>query len=197
MRHAIRANAGRLAGICLGALWCALAAAQTPIKFALDWKFEGPAAPYFVAIDKGYYKAEGLDVTIDQGSGNHTYTRLEPYGVVAIITPWNAPLMLATWRIAPALAAGNTVVAKPPEWAPLTASLLADIAAEAGLPAGVFNPYSGVKTSILLINNEAAKQRDEILFVKISNELKVFSYTLGRSAWSKSNLACFVFEKYQ
>ena len=70
MRHAIRANVGRLAGICLGALWCALAAAQTPIKFALDWKFEGPAAPYFVAIDKGYYKAEGLDVTIDQGSGS-------------------------------------------------------------------------------------------------------------------------------
>src|SRR5581483_6479603 len=55
-------------------------------------------------------------------------------GVTAVITPWNAPLMLATWRIAPALAAGNTVVAKPPEWAPLTASLLADITAAAGLP---------------------------------------------------------------
>ena len=52
-----------------------------------------------------------------------------PSGVTAVITPWNAPLMLATWRIAPALAAGNTVVAKPPEWAPLTASLLADITA--------------------------------------------------------------------
>jgi len=46
------------------------ASAQTPIKFALDWKFEGPAAPYFVALDKGYYKAEGLDVTIDQGNGS-------------------------------------------------------------------------------------------------------------------------------
>ena len=57
--------------------------------------------------------------------------------------PWNAPLMLATWRIGPALAAGNTVVAKPPEWAPLTASLLADIAHEAGLPAGVFNVVQG------------------------------------------------------
>jgi NitT/TauT family transport system substrate-binding protein len=51
------------------AVTCA-ANAQTPIKFALDWKFEGPAAPYFVAIDKGYYKAEGLDVTIDQGNGS-------------------------------------------------------------------------------------------------------------------------------
>lgn len=68
----------------------------------------------------------------------------DPAGVAAIITPWNAPLMLATWRIAPALAAGDTVVAKPPEWAPLTASLLADIAHEAGLPAGVFNVVQGL-----------------------------------------------------
>ena len=67
----------------------------------------------------------------------------DPAGVVAVITPWNAPLMLATWRIGPALAAGNTVVAKPPEWAPLTASLLADITAEAGLPPGVFNVVQG------------------------------------------------------
>lgn len=68
----------------------------------------------------------------------------DPAGVTAIITPWNAPLMLATWRIGPALAAGNTVVLKPPEWAPLTASLLADITAEAGLPAGVFNVVQGL-----------------------------------------------------
>ena len=67
-----------------------------------------------------------------------------PSGVTAVITPWNAPLMLATWRIAPALAVGNTVVAKPPELAPLTASLLPDIAAEAGLPAGVFNVVHGI-----------------------------------------------------
>jgi 5-carboxymethyl-2-hydroxymuconic-semialdehyde dehydrogenase len=67
----------------------------------------------------------------------------DPSGVVVVITPWNAPLMLATWRIAPALAAGNTVVAKPPEWAPLTSSLLADIMVEAGVPAGVFNVVQG------------------------------------------------------
>ena len=48
----------------------AAASAQTAVKFALDWKFEGPSAPYFVAIDKGYYKAEGLDVTIDSGPGS-------------------------------------------------------------------------------------------------------------------------------
>jgi 5-carboxymethyl-2-hydroxymuconic-semialdehyde dehydrogenase len=68
----------------------------------------------------------------------------DPAGPTAVITPWNAPLMLATWRIGPALAAGNTVVAKPPEWAPLTASLLADITAQAGLPPGVFNVVQGL-----------------------------------------------------
>jgi aminomuconate-semialdehyde/2-hydroxymuconate-6-semialdehyde dehydrogenase len=75
--------------------------------------------------------------------GHRERISYEPAGVTAIITPWNAPLMLATWRIGPALAAGNTVVAKPPEWAPLTASLLADITHEAGLPPGVFNVVQG------------------------------------------------------
>src|SRR3712207_4284573 len=54
----------------LAAFTAGAASAQTAVKFALDWKFEGPAAPYFVAIDKGYYKAEGLDVTIDSGPGS-------------------------------------------------------------------------------------------------------------------------------
>ena len=68
----------------------------------------------------------------------------DPAGVTAVITPWNAPLMLATWRVAPALASGNAVVLKPPEWAPLTASLLADIAHDAGLPDGAFNVVQGI-----------------------------------------------------
>ncbi len=78
-----------------------------------------------------------------QVRGHRERVSYDPAGVVAIITPWNAPLMLATWRIGPALAAGDTVVLKPPEWAPLTASLLADITAEAGLPPGVFNVVQG------------------------------------------------------
>jgi len=68
----------------------------------------------------------------------------DPSGVTVVITPWNAPLMLATWRVAPALAAGNAVVLKPPEWAPLTASMLAEIAHEAGLPDGAFNVVQGI-----------------------------------------------------
>jgi len=79
-------------------------------------------------------------------SGHQQEVSWAPSGVTAVITPWNAPLMLATWRIAPALAAGNTVVAKPPEWAPLTASLLAGITREAGLPDGVFNVVQGLGT---------------------------------------------------
>jgi 5-carboxymethyl-2-hydroxymuconic-semialdehyde dehydrogenase len=79
--------------------------------------------------------------------GHRNHISYDPSGVAAIITPWNAPLMLGTWRIAPALAAGCTVVYKPPEWAPLTASLLADITAEAGLPDGVFNVVQGTGIS--------------------------------------------------
>ncbi|MEU6557006.1 aldehyde dehydrogenase [Streptomyces sp. NPDC046915] len=72
----------------------------------------------------------------------------DPAGPCVLITPWNAPLMLATWKVAPALAAGNTVILKPAEWSPLTASLLADIAAEAELPAGVLNVVQGYGAEI-------------------------------------------------
>jgi 5-carboxymethyl-2-hydroxymuconic-semialdehyde dehydrogenase len=85
-----------------------------------------------------------LDPGNREVSGHAERVSWDPAGVTAVITPWNAPLMLATWRIAPALAAGNTVVAKPPEWAPLTASLLADITRDAGLPDGVFNVVQGL-----------------------------------------------------
>jgi len=76
---------------------------------------------------------------------NGTDNRVErmPAGPAVIITPWNAPFMLATWKVAPALAAGNPVVLKPAEWSPLSASLLADLAHEAGLPPGVLNVVQG------------------------------------------------------
>ena len=76
--------------------------------------------------------------------GNAERVSWDPAGVTAVITPWNAPLMLATWRIAPALAAGDAVVLKPPEWAPLTASLLAELTRDAGLPDGAFNIVQGI-----------------------------------------------------
>ncbi|MFJ8471195.1 aldehyde dehydrogenase [Kitasatospora sp. NPDC094011] len=76
--------------------------------------------------------------------GHSNHVSWDPAGPCVLITPWNAPLMLASWKVAPALAAGNTVVLKPAEWSPLTASLLADIAAEAGLPDGVLNVVQGL-----------------------------------------------------
>ena len=85
----------------------------------------------------------GLDHPDFDTRGHRNHVCWDPAGVCALITPWNAPLMLATWKVAPALAAGNTVVLKPAEWSPLTASLLADIAAEAGLPDGVLNVVQG------------------------------------------------------
>jgi betaine-aldehyde dehydrogenase/5-carboxymethyl-2-hydroxymuconic-semialdehyde dehydrogenase len=68
----------------------------------------------------------------------------QPAGPTVVITPWNAPFMLSTWKCAPALAAGNTVVLKPAEWSPLSCSLLMDLVDEAGFPPGVFNLVQGV-----------------------------------------------------
>jgi aminomuconate-semialdehyde/2-hydroxymuconate-6-semialdehyde dehydrogenase len=76
-------------------------------------------------------------------SGHHTYTRFEPAGVVAAIAPWNFPLMLETWKIAPALAWGNTVVLKPAEDTPASATILARLALEAGMPPGTLNVVHG------------------------------------------------------
>ncbi len=83
------------------------------------------------------------------------HIRHDPAGVAVIITPWNSPLMLATWKLGPALAAGNTCIVKPPEWAPLTSSLLADAAHAAGLPAGVLNIVqgTGAKTGAKLVSD--------------------------------------------
>jgi acyl-CoA reductase-like NAD-dependent aldehyde dehydrogenase len=67
-----------------------------------------------------------------------------PSGPAVVITPWNAPFMLSTWKTAPALAAGCTVVLKPAEWSPLSCSLLCDLVAEAGFPLGVFNVVQGI-----------------------------------------------------
>jgi betaine-aldehyde dehydrogenase len=76
-------------------------------------------------------------------SGGQAFTVREPLGVVGLIVPWNFPLTIATWKLGPALAAGNTVVLKPAELTPLTALRFAEIAVEAGLPEGVVNVVVG------------------------------------------------------
>jgi 4-guanidinobutyraldehyde dehydrogenase / NAD-dependent aldehyde dehydrogenase len=95
---------------------------------------------YGEAIDKVYDEIAPTD--------EHTLALItrEPRGVVAAIVPWNYPLLMASWKIAPALASGNCVVLKPSEKSPLTALRLGDLALEAGIPAGVFNVVPGFGT---------------------------------------------------
>ena len=81
--------------------------------------------------------------TLPMDTGHHAYTRYEPAGVVAAIAPWNFPLMLESWKVAPALAWGNTVVLKPAEDTPASATILARLALEAGIPPGVLNVLHG------------------------------------------------------
>ncbi|WP_437882241.1 aldehyde dehydrogenase family protein [Pseudomonas sp. LRF_L74] len=92
-------------------------------------------------------KIEGqtLDVSIPVPAGArfNAYTRREPAGVIAGIVPWNFPLMIALWKVMPALACGNTIIIKPADETPLTALRLAELAVEAGVPAGVFNVLIG------------------------------------------------------
>ncbi|WP_416048872.1 aldehyde dehydrogenase [Cupriavidus basilensis] len=87
-------------------------------------------------------KIEGTVIPLDK-KGYFNYTRSEPLGVVAAITPWNSPLMLLAWKIAPALASGCTVVVKPSEFTSVSALELALLVQEAGFPPGVFNVVTG------------------------------------------------------
>lgn len=88
-------------------------------------------------------KLVGKSIPVSSPGEWHAYTQREPVGVVAQIVPWNGPLMMAIWKIAPALAAGCTIVLKPADLTPLTALYLAELAMEAGIPEGVFNVVLG------------------------------------------------------
>ena len=109
------------------------------IRFMKQAAVRGAANFRFFA-DKAPEARNGLALHQDE----HTnYTIRSPIGPVGVITPWNTPFMLSTWKIAPALAAGCTVVHKPAELTPLSAMLLAEISKEAGIPAGVWNTVNG------------------------------------------------------
>ena len=99
------------------------------------------------SADTFQWFAEAIDKVYDEiapaGPGNLALIKRDAIGVVACVVPWNYPLLMASWKIAPALAAGNSVVLKPAEQSPLTALRLAELAAEAGLPDGVLNVLPG------------------------------------------------------
>ena len=115
-----------------------------PIRFMKQAAIRGAENFRFFA-DKAPEAANGLSLYQD----DHTnFTVRSPIGPVGIITPWNTPFMLATWKIAPALASGCTIVHKPAEKTPLSAMLLAEIAKDAGIPDGVWNTVNGLGQTV-------------------------------------------------
>ncbi len=104
-------------------------------------------------------KIEGRVIPIDK-PGIFNFTREEPLGVIAAITPWNSPLMLATWKLAPALAAGNTVVWKPSEFSSVSALVFGELFEKAGFPPGVVNIVTGFGNEVgepLITHTDVAK----------------------------------------
>ena len=110
-----------------------------PIRFMRAAAARGAENFRFFA-DKAPEAGNGLSLHQDE---HLNYTKRTSIGPVGVITPWNTPFMLSTWKIAPALAAGCTVVHKPAEFSPLSAMILAEISKEAGLPDGVWNTVNG------------------------------------------------------
>ncbi|MEM9837216.1 MAG: aldehyde dehydrogenase [Bacteroidota bacterium] len=104
-------------------------------RSASNFRFFGQAITQFAS--ESHAMTDGIN-----------YTLRQPLGVVGTISPWNLPLYLFTWKIAPALAAGNTVIAKPSEVTPMTAFLLSSICQQAGLPKGVLNIVHGLGTEV-------------------------------------------------
>jgi len=139
------------------------------------------------------FMAEGIDkiegsVTNTDHDALHMVIR-EPLGVVGCISPWNYPLLMATWKIAPALAAGNTVVLKPAEQSPLSALRLAELFALAGGPPGVFNVVNGMGETAgkaLALHNDVAK----ISFTGSTEVGKLILQYAGRSNMKRVALEC-------
>jgi phenylacetaldehyde dehydrogenase len=106
--------------------------------------YDIPSAAEAFRYYAGYVtKIEGKTATISRAGEYHAYTRREPLGVAGLIVPWNFPLLMAAWKLAPALAAGCTCILKPPLETSLTALRLGELIVEAGFPAGVVNILPG------------------------------------------------------
>ena len=107
---------------------------------------------------------ESFHLETPDGLGAHNYGHRSPKGVIAVISPWNLPLLLMTWKVGPALACGNTVVVKPSEETPTTTALLGSVMNECGVPPGVFNVVHGFGTDSAGAYLTAHKGVDAITF---------------------------------
>ncbi len=137
-----------------------------------------------------FYAGEGFRMggkTLpSEARGTFTYTLRLPLGVVGLIAPWNFPWAIPVWKSAPALAAGNTVVFKPSEFTPATASLLAEIYAEAGLPAGVFNMVVGPGATV----GDAIVNAPEVRAISFTGSNAVGSAVYVKAAQRGAKVTC-------
>ncbi len=120
--------------------------ADTGKPISLATRLDVPRAAANFRVFADVVKMSGLEsfqTETPDGANALNYAVRKPLGVVGVITPWNLPLLLLTWKVAPALACGNAVVVKPSEETPATATLLAEAMQEAGIPSGVFNVVHG------------------------------------------------------
>ena len=152
-----------------------------PLKLAMRVDIPRAAANFkFFANAITQFSSESYNMS---GEDTINYTLRQPIGVVGCISPWNLPLYLFTWKIAPALAAGNTVVAKPSEVTPYTAYLLSELCIKAGFPKGVLN----------IVHGYGAKVGDAIVRHK---DIKAISFTGGTSTGKIiSSIAAPMFKK--
>jgi len=120
--------------------------ADTGKPIALASRLDVPRAAANFRVFADLIKTAGLETfqtETPDGTSALNYAVRKPLGVIGVITPWNLPLLLLTWKVAPALACGNTVVVKPSEETPATATLLAEVMKDAGIPNGVYNVVHG------------------------------------------------------
>lgn len=144
------------------------------IRFMKQAAVRGAANFRFFA-DKAVEARDGLAL---QQPEHTNFTMRTPIGPVGVITPWNTPFMLSTWKIAPALAAGCTIVHKPAEFSPLTAAILAEVSKEAGLPDGVWNMVNGFGESV----GKRLTEHPAIKAVSFVGETSTGTYIMGQSA---------------
>jgi aminomuconate-semialdehyde/2-hydroxymuconate-6-semialdehyde dehydrogenase len=167
----------------------ALESMDTGKPIWLSSSIDIPRAAYNFQFFADYIRSVGTEAyQMDDIAINYAIRR--PVGVVGLINPWNLPLLLMTWKLAPCLAAGNTVVMKPAELTPMTATLLGEICKEAGIPDGVVNIVHGFgpdsagsalteHPDVNAISFTGETTTGKIIMKAASNTLKRLSYELG------------------
>lgn len=158
---------------------------DTGKPLSLARKIDIPRAAYNFHFYADYMMSIGNEAYQQDKEAFH-YSYRHPVGVVGLIKPWNLPLLLLTWKLAPALATGNTTVIKPSEWTPLTATVLMEIIKEAGLPTGVVNLVHGSGTDSA---GEAISKHPDVDAISFIGEVKTGKAIMKSGAESLKKLS--------